>query len=141
VGRSISKELSGNLTARAHLTKDLRDTIDLNRRDFSLILVEPRPIFLEWLGEFAKREGWEGYRLFVPEDDTVLVIPSIDRFSEPGSLEEFVNALKPNLLRLELIRFHVKGIELGTITNETFDKFFAVSVRDRVHFMSDLTLK
>ena len=113
-------------------------TIDLERREFSMVIVDPRPNLLEWLDAFVKSKGREKYRFYAPEENTVLIIPKIDSFAEPGSLNDFLNEIKPKLLRAELSRFRATPEDLGPLTKETFDKFFELSVRSSPLFMSDL---
>ena len=119
----------------------LCDTIDLAKRDFSLILVNPREAFLEWVNAFVKLKGLEVYRMCIPEENTVLVIPNRDRFSYQSCFEDFLNEMKPKLLLAELSRIHkASPEEFGhPITKETFDKFFEIALRDSasIRFMSD----
>ena len=119
----------------------LCDTIDLAKRDFSLILVKPREAFLEWVNAFVKLKGLEVYRMCIPEENTVLVIPNRDRFSYQSCFEDFLNVMKPKLLHAELSRIHkASPAEFGhPITKETFDKFFEIALRDSasIRFMSD----
>ncbi len=121
--------------------EQLCNTIDLAKRDFSLVLVSTKGTLLEWLGAFWKRKGLEQYRNFIPEENTVLVIPNMDRFSEIGSLEQFLNEMKPKLLFAELGRFHASPEDFGRpLTKETFDEFFDIALRDSasIRFVSDL---
>jgi len=120
--------------------QQLCDTIDLAKRDFSLVLVSPKDKLLEWLHPFWQMKGLEQYRNYIPEENTVLVIPNIDRFSAVGSLEEFLDEMKPKLLVAELGRFHASLAEFGRpVTKETFDELFDIGLRDAasIHFMSD----
>jgi hypothetical protein len=119
---------------------NLIETIDLARRDFSLVLVSPKQNMLDWLNEFVRRKQLERYRLYIPENNTVLIIPSIDRFSEVRALEEFLAGMKPKLLLAELERFMATPEDFGhPITKETFDDHFAIELRDAasVRFLSD----
>ncbi len=121
--------------------KHICDTIDLDNRDFSLVLVSPKETLLEWLGAFWKRKGLEQYRNYIPEENTVLIIPSIGRFSEVGSLGQFLDEMKPKLLFAELVRFDASPEEFGRpLTKSTFDETFDIALRDSasIHFMSDL---
>jgi hypothetical protein len=118
----------------------LCDTIDLAKRDFSLVLVSPKEALLEWLGEFWKRKGLEQYRNYVPEENTVLVIPNMDRFSEYHYFEQFLDNMKPKLLFAELARFHATPDEFGRpLTKDAFDEFFDIALRDSasIRFVSD----
>lgn len=119
----------------------LSDTIDFASRDFSLLLVSPKQPLLEWLRTFMVAKQLEAYRLYIPEENTVLVIPNRDRFAEPNSFDEFLNYMKPKLLRLELTRFcNATAEEFGKpMTTETFDEFFKIAIRDSaaIRFMSD----
>jgi hypothetical protein len=117
----------------------LHDTIDLAKRDFSVILVDPRQVFLDWLERHIARNGLQDYRLYSPEQNVVLIIPHVDRFTEPDSLDAFLDELKPRLLAAEMTRFHIPPGELdGPPTAETFDTYFALSIRDAALFLSDL---
>lgn len=119
---------------------DLCNTIDLLQRDFSLALVTPKERVLEWLREFWKQKGFERYCNYVPEENTVLFIPNIDRFSEVGSLQRFLDEMKPKLLYAELVRFRASAADVGRpLTKETFDEYFDIAIRDSksIHFISD----
>jgi hypothetical protein len=121
-------------------TQQLCDTIDLAKRDCSLVLVSPKESLLEWLSVFWKRKGLDKYRNYIPEENTVLVIPNMDRFSEVGSLEQFLDEMKPKLLFAELGRFHASPEDFGRpLTKDAFDEFFDIALRDSasIHFMSD----
>jgi hypothetical protein len=118
----------------------LCDTIDLAKRDFSLVLVSPKEKLLNWFSAFWKRKGLDKYRNYIPEENTVLVIPNIDRFSEVGSLEQFLDGLKPKLLFRDLVRFRASAEDFGRpLTKETFDEFFDVALRDSasITYISD----
>jgi hypothetical protein len=120
--------------------QQLCDTIDLAKRDFSLVLVSPKEALLEWLSAFWKRKGLEQYRNYIPEENTVLVIPNMDRFSEVGSLGRFLDEMKPKLLFAELGRFHASPEDFGRpLTKEMFDGFFDIALRDSasIRFVSD----
>lgn len=120
--------------------KDLFDTIDFAKRDFSLVLVSPKDKLLERLRPIWEQKGYGQYRNYVPEENTVLVIPNIDRFTKPGSLQEFLDGMKPKLLFAELGRFHASPDEFGhPLTKETFDEFFDIALRDSasIRFLSD----
>ena len=120
--------------------QQLCDTIDVAKRDCSLVLVSPKVTLLEWLDAFWKSKGLDHYRNYVPEEDTVLIIPSIGRFSEVGALDSFLDEMKPKMLFAELDRFHANPEDFGRpLTKETFDEFFDIALRDSasIHFMSD----
>lgn len=121
-------------------TQQLCDTIDLAKRDFSLVLVSPNETLLEWLGAFWKLKGLDHYRNYVPEENTVLIIPTIGRFSDVGALESFLDEMKPKLLYGELVRFQVSPEEFGRpLTKSTFNETFDIALRDSasIHFVSD----
>ena len=114
-------------------------TINFANHEFSLLLVNPKPNLFDWLNMFIKRKGLERYRLYSEEENTVLIIPKVDYFSEPSSFKKFVDKMKPKLLHAELSRFHAKPEDFGhPITKESFDMFFEISVRDCAYLMSDL---
>lgn len=114
-------------------------SIDLPSRRFSLLFVTPKEQFLGWVQEYMKRKGLEKYRLYVPEENTVMVIPKIDYFSEPTSFEKFLADIKPKLLSSELARVRASKDDLKRpLSVETFDEFFEISLRDSVMLVSDL---
>jgi hypothetical protein len=119
----------------------LIDTINFSRHDFSLLLVDPKPSMLEWLRSFVKGKRLEKLRLYYPEGNLAVIIPKVDRFSVPGQLDEFINKLKPGLLRKELRRFQATPEDFGySISADTFDDFFTVSAREAVHLITDFDL-
>jgi hypothetical protein len=105
--------------------------------------VTPKAKFLEWVNAFVLRNGLEGYRFEIPEENTVVVIPSLSRFSKPGLLQQFLDRMKPDLLLVELSRIHkATPEEFGyPITKDTFDEYFEIGLRDSnaIRFMSDFT--
>jgi hypothetical protein len=64
---------------------------------FCLLIQEP-PL-LEWLGAFVKGKRLEKLRLYYPEGNNAVIIPKVDRFAAQGLLEDFLNRMKPGLLR------------------------------------------
>jgi hypothetical protein len=121
--------------------RKLIETINVNRHDCSLLLVDPKANMLEWLSSFVKGKRLEKLRLYYPEANHAVIIPKVDRFSEPGLLEDFINRMKPALLKRELRRFQATPEDFGhPITAETFDAFFAVSIREAALLMSDFDL-
>jgi hypothetical protein len=119
----------------------LIETIDINRHDCSLLLVDPKPNMLEWLSSFVKGKRLEKFRLYYPEANHAVIIPKVDRFSKLGLLEDFINRMKPALLNRELRRFQARPEDFGhPITAETFDAFFTVSIREAALLMSDFDL-
>jgi len=118
--------------------QSLVNTINLERHEFSLLLVDPKPQMVEWVSTFSRQKGWEIYKLYYPEGNLVVVIPKIDRFSAPGEFEHFIERMKPRLLELELRRFGATPADLGhPATKETFDRFFELSIRESAMLMSD----
>ena len=119
----------------------LIETINVNSHDCSLVLVDPKPNMLEWLSSFVQGKRLEKLRLYYPEANHVVIIPNVDRFSKPGLLEDFINRMKPGLLKRELRRFQARPEDFGhPITAETFDAFFTVSIREAPILMSDFDL-
>jgi hypothetical protein len=113
-------------------------TVNFEKHDFSVLLVNPKPALLVWLGDYAKRKGLEKYRLYSPEENLALLIPKIDRFTEPGSFARFLNVMKPRLLSAELSRFGVRTEDWSrSISTETFDDFFEIALRDSPSLISD----
>ena len=118
--------------------KALLSSISLATREFSLLLVDPNEKFITWLREIANRKGMELWRIYSSEENTVLVIPPVGSFSAPGSFKSFIEDWKSRLLSAELTRFGLTPKEFGrSLTAETFDDFFSISVRDTVHFVTD----
>ncbi len=119
----------------------LIETINVKTHDCSLLLVDPKPDMLEWLSSFVKGKKLEKYRLYYPEGNFAVIIPKVDRFSKPGLLEDFINRMKPGILRMEHRRFQATPEDFGRpITAETFDAFFVFSIREVAHLMSDFDL-
>lgn len=118
--------------------ESLIKSIDMPQRKFSLVLVDPRPAFLEWLERFRLRKGWTESILCLQEENLVVVIPSVNKFSQPGSLEEFLAALKPWLLRAELDRFGIPVSEFEySLDAASCDLLLDISIRETVALMSD----
>jgi hypothetical protein len=115
-------------------TKKMCATIDVSALDFSMLILTPKQAFLEWLETFKIKIGlghYKGYSLHCSEEDTVLLIPKIERFSEPGAYGEFLSEIKPRLLMAELNRFGATEADFGhPITKETFDEFFDLALRN-----------
>jgi hypothetical protein len=121
--------------------KQLIETINFERHDFSILLIDPMPEMIEWVKSFAARRGLIKYRLYYPEGNRVVIIPKVDRFGSQNLLEDFINRLKPGLLRMELRRFQAKPEDFEhPITVATFDRFFSLNLRDEVNLISDFNL-
>jgi hypothetical protein len=116
-------------------------SIDFEARHFSLLLVEPKQCFLDWVASVIPPSDRAVSRFYPPEENMVLVVPQIDFFTEPGSFWRFVDSLKPSLLRAEL---NTRGRELlptfpHPVSKETFDAYFDVLVRENVRFLRDFS--
>jgi len=56
----------------------------------------------------------------------------------PGQFDQFVERMKPRLLRVELQRFMATPEDFGhAVTRKTFDEFVDLSVRESAMLMSD----
>lgn len=77
----------------------LLKTTNFERHDFSLLLVDRKPALLEWLHDYQRGKGLEGFRLDSPKGRLAVIIPKIDRFNSHESLEIFLDRVKPRLLR------------------------------------------
>lgn len=77
------------------------------------------------------KQGLGEYDVYFPEQDAVWLIPKIEKFSKPGSYDEFIDEIKPRLLLAELYNYGAGETDLGhPITKETFDEFFALTLRN-----------
>lgn len=111
----------------------LIDSIDVANLRCSVLLVTPKQAFLDWLDGFKERRGVAAYDVYFREQDSVWLIPQIDRFSEEGSYLRFVEFSKPRLLLSELYRFGATENDFEhPITAETFDTFFDVELREEI---------
>jgi hypothetical protein len=120
--------------------KALCSTINPSDLDFSLLILTPKQGFLEWLDTFKIKMGlanYKNYSLHCPEEDTVCLIPKIERFSEPGAYGEFLSEIKPRLLLAELNRFGAAEADFGhPINQKTFDEFFDLALRNEAALIS-----
>jgi len=120
--------------------KALCSTIDLSALYFSLLILTPKQRFLEWLETFKIKIGlanYKNYSLHCPEEDTVCLIPRIERFSDPGAYGEFLSEIKPRLLLAELNRFGATKADFRhPINKETFDEFFDITLRNEAALIS-----
>lgn len=114
------------------LNSRLRQAIDLHTLQFSLLVVTCKPTFQEWVQSFARSRGLQGYKLYLPEEDSVWVIPPIEQFSMPGEFQAFLEGIKPRLLLAEIQRFGGSADDFSDpMTAETFDEYMEVAVRER----------
>ena len=84
----------------------------LNNLDFSLLIVTAKPGFGKWVQAFKARKlgpEHQDYRVYFAEQDTVWLIPKIDRFSEPGSFESFLDDVKPKILLREISNYGARS--------------------------------
>jgi hypothetical protein len=120
--------------------EDLYATIDLAKLKFSILIVTPKENFLLWLKQFTARKGLARYRIYLPEENSVWIIPKIDFFPESAPFSEFLNDLKPKMLLEELYKFGATPGDFGeTISEGTFDKFLEVTLRSGALLASDLS--
>lgn len=116
---------------------DIVRTIDFEKRAFSLVLVEPKIELIALVDAYRESIGLDKYPYY-QDDNLVLVVPSLERFTDYGSFSSFRELLKPTLLLDELSRFDIPPSQfLYPITSETFDMFFTFAVRDTVKLLSD----
>lgn len=119
--------------------KEWSTKIDLSKLDFSLLIVTPKQPFVEWVKEFFAKKGLEEYEVYFPEEDSVWLIPKIERFSKPGSYEEFLDEVKPRLLLSELYRFGAVEADFEhDVNKEVFDNFFDLALRSQAASISIL---
>ena len=106
------------------------DSFDVTNHQFSVLFVNPRPRFLAWLEGFAKAKQIAMPYLYLPEDNTVVLIPNVGYFSEVGEFDKFISDFKSRLMQAELQRFQATEAELGyPLTAESFDLFFECFAR------------
>jgi hypothetical protein len=130
----ISENLAGTLE---HL-----DSVDLGRRDFSLALMAPKPPFFEWLDQYSKvafKGKFKPAQLYPMEYRGAIIIPKKARFTS-ASFSLFLDRLKPSLISTELAKLGRNSRQEFKYpdTQETFDTFFDLQIRESIAFMSDL---
>jgi hypothetical protein len=114
------------MTAKEWATK-----VDPSRVELSLLIVTSKRSFIDWIKSFMVKQGLGEYDVYFPEQDSVWLIPKIERFSKPGSYEEFIDEIKPRLLLAELYNYGAVEADFGhPITKETFDEFFDLTLRN-----------
>jgi len=120
--------------------KEWSAKVDPSNLDFSLLIVTPKQPFLQWLDTFKIKKGlgdYKNYSLHCPEDDSVWLIPKIERFSKTGSYDEFLDEIKPRLLLAELYNYGAVEADFGySIKKETFDAFFDLTLRTQATLIS-----
>jgi len=118
--------------------KSLCETIDIPNHEFSVVLANPKPVFLAWVDEFVAKKGMSQFQWYAPEQNLVLLIPSVNRFSQAGDFDTFLDTLKPKLLEAELGRFGATPADVPfAVSAESFDRMFELSVRESSFLMSD----
>jgi len=117
--------------------KEWSAKVDPSNLDFSLLIVTPKQPFVEWIKTFFTKKGLGNYDIYFPEENSVWLIPKIERFSKPGSYDDFLDEIKPRLLLAELYNFGAVEADFGyPINKETFDTFFDLALRNEAALIS-----
>ena len=104
--------------------------LDIDRGQFSALIVRPRPAFLAWIDEFQQRSG-DGVTTYQVEDDGVYIIPDVQDFMGSTDIECFVEHIKPWMFTEEFSRFGLASKDFpGPATASSFDEYFDVELRD-----------
>lgn len=120
--------------------KKISKAIDLNNGQFALALIRPKRLLLDWISQTAHECGIGNYNLYIPQEDTVLIIPPIEIFENPGDLNRLLVAVKPMLLKAELLRFAKVGEKFQhPISADSFDMFYEIEIRDNIVSLSGLS--
>lgn len=112
------------------------NTWELLRFEMSVIVLEPKAPFLEWLLCVTKDKYRSQENLYSPEDSLVIAIPRIEKFPSETDFWLWVDAMKPQILAFVLNSY---GIQLESLPNgkreETFNEFFDIELKhDLVHY-------
>lgn len=98
----------------------------------SVLVVTPKPAFLQCIRATAAHQGVAFNDVYFPEEDGVYLVPAIGTFADAAHFTGFVDELKPRLAQREFGKF---GIPLELVpevwTKEVFDNFFDLAMRDR----------
>lgn len=114
------------------------DTLDIASHQFSVLFVDPKPRFLEWLNEFATSNRIEARRFYSQEENTVVLLPNPGYFNSVEEFDRLINEFKPRLLQLNLERFQATEADLGyPITAESFDLLFDCFLREAPYLFTD----
>ena len=114
-------------------------TIGMSPGSHSILLVDPREAFVQWLTSFKRARGLEAYDILFEQENSVWIIPSIHLFTRPGELDEYLVDIKPKMLLSELHRFGANEGDLpAPITAESFDTYLSMSLRDEAHEITEI---
>ena len=117
--------------------KEWSTKVDAGNLDFSLLIVTAKQPFIEWIKTFMVKQGLGSYDVYFPEQDSVWLIPKIERFSEPGSYDEFIDEIKSRLLLAELYNYGAVETDFShPLNRETFDAFFDLKLRNGATLIS-----
>jgi hypothetical protein len=104
------------------------------RGESSVLILSPKPSFLELVSSVARRQSANLDDIYFPEEDGVLLIPPIGTFEDYSKFEAFVTRLKPDLMMREFGKFSIPQPAMDW-TADAFDEFFSITIRDRVEIV------
>lgn len=99
---------------------------------FSLLILKPRPAFLERLSVLLSVQSGSPQleAVYFPEEDGVWAIPMTGQYGGAREFDSFIDFLKPRMLRAEFGKFGVSLAEPASIA--LFDELFELTIRDEV---------
>jgi hypothetical protein len=111
------------------------ETLRILRGDHSVLILSPKPSFLELLSTAAQRQAATLKEIYFSEEDSVLLVPPIGTFGDYSKFEAFVSRLKPDLMMREFGKFGIPQ-PAGAYTAAAFDEFFTITIRDRTEIVA-----
>jgi hypothetical protein len=114
--------------------------IDLQTLTCSLLIVEPKPPFFEWLENVLKYKPIPSTveKVYFQKEDPVWIIPYIPYWNS-GDMTQYLEDMKPKLLKFHLSAFVRDVAQLpDKLDAATFDRFFQIKLRIQVYDIRNL---
>ena len=101
---------------------------DPPKHRISLVVVFPKSEFRAWRKNLVSKHHIYGYSA---TEDLVLMIPWLGLLDTSERIDDFINALKPEIVRLMFQRIsRIESEWPGPATGEVCDNFFDLVIRD-----------
>ncbi|MFN5962022.1 MAG: hypothetical protein ACK5CW_11120 [Verrucomicrobiota bacterium] len=111
------------------------ETLRILRGDHSVLILSPKPSFLELVSTAAQLQAATLNEIYFPEEDSVLLVPPIGTIGDYSKFEAFVSRLKPDLMMREFGKFGIPQ-PAGDGTAAAFDEHFTIAIRDRTEIVA-----
>ena len=105
------------------------------------MIVRPKAAFWEWIEEMSKSDILKRApkNMYFPEESPAWLIRSMGSFNTQEDLDNYIESLKPSLLRSEVRTISKDFSKFEPGGADIFDIYFDLDIRDEVVDIKELT--